>query len=192
MRYGLVILFLSIGYVACAQSADEHAIVDQLTAQNFKDTYYSDNASIPDYLIKIVDSISKKNPVIQLSAGDLAEAHQKLTAAKNAPRWPAGYFKNMVSADSTRAIFADTGKEWPYFKRHYSNSLVFISRPVFIHNNTICFVASSWSADFSNDKEDPAMRKRFGDASSYSFSFWVFVKWNGVWIKKGLLFHLIT
>jgi hypothetical protein len=194
--YTLLLLALTFG-TARAQQADERAIVALIFQQNHDTaSYYSSKSSMDEWSARYCDSVIHGGQnVISLSSEDKTELSAKLKAAKNLSAWPSGYFKRMVPADTIKKIFSDTSLGWRYFKQKYAGKIFVISKPVFIHNHSICVITYCMSANYSNynNKQEVEGEKRFGEGGSYAYEIRVYVRQSwGEWLFKGMLLKMIT
>jgi hypothetical protein len=193
----LPILIWTFG-IAKAQQADERAVINLMVRQNHDPAvYYSSGASMAPWCVRYCDSVltNDHQKIISLSPDDKKEFTAKLKTAEAVYAWPNGYFANMVPADSMKRIFRDTSLGWRYFKQKYSGRICTITKPVFIHNNTICLVTYTESANYTdyNNKQQVEWEKRYGEAGSFGFDIRIYVKnSSGEWELKGLLLKEIS
>jgi len=98
-------------------------------ADTIRKTEYNDRIG----KIKI-DSIILSNPEIDYVSANIKTNNDKLWAKNIMPN------ATYISRKKINTIFGDKSKGWDYFEKKYEDTFYSFSKPIFLRNNSICFI----------------------------------------------------
>jgi hypothetical protein len=180
----ILLLFTCFFNVAIAQLSDDEKAVIHVAAgpgHHLHDFCYED-ANIPPFIVDMASNVIETDTTLNLSASEIIEAVDKLHAAEYAQNWQASRLDSAVVVKESDFKQTGTNNLQEYVEKKYPNlqyvSYQRCSIPIFIRNNTVCFI---YSATFLPCFTDPANPKSKVCSSSEGIN--MYVKRNNKWYK---------